>query len=552
LINKARPGIIVLLAMGIYSLWSCTHDKSDGSQKISHVVVIGFDGLSPDGLQNAYTPTFDRLMEEGASTLHARAVLPTSSSSNWASMIMGAGPEQHGITSNAWERDHFTLPTVAQSDVFLFPTIFHLIRKQWDTAEIGAIYHWGGFGRLFEKGAVDYDLHPLNEDETAVMASAYIRKKNPTFTFIHFDHVDHAGHQYGHGTPEYYQSVQKADSLLSRVISAIEETPMNQKTLVLISSDHGGVGTRHGGASLEEIEIPFLMWGTGVKKNYKIKHPVYQYDNASTVAFALGIKPPKAWIGQPVREAFIGFDNEISYPVIEWAKVPVYQPPAKGYAPAGGLYTDTVKVGIRNPNPIGEIRYTLDGSTPTMASETYTDSIEISKNAVLKSVVFNKGLPVSLVSEAFFRIRTKTKKPPVNYALYYLENLSFFPGLENKRPDETGSVFEFTSEEVKEKIKKNTAVHFISNIRIEDKGAYTFFLRSDDGSKLFINNSLVIDNDGDHGVREKDGQITLEPGIHSIGVQWYNGGGDGWLDVYLKGPNMVKQILPPTMLAENE
>ena len=35
-------------------------------------------------------------------SIHARGVIPTVSSPNWASMIMGAGPEQHGITSNDW------------------------------------------------------------------------------------------------------------------------------------------------------------------------------------------------------------------------------------------------------------------------------------------------------------------------------------------------------------------------------------------------------------------------------------------------------------------
>lgn len=236
------------------------------SSHIKHVVVIGFDGLSPDGLQTAKTPTFDRLIAEGASTMHARAVLPTSSSSNWASMIMGAGPEQHGITSNAWERDNFTLPAVTQSEDFLFPTIFKLIKDQLNNAEVGAIYHWGGFGRLFEKSAVDYDMNPETEEETAQVASEYIKTQQPKFTFIHFDHVDHAGHAFGHGTLHYYKSVEKADVLLKEVLQAIETSEMAKNTLVIVSSDHGGLGTGHGGESLQEVEIPFIVWGPTVKK----------------------------------------------------------------------------------------------------------------------------------------------------------------------------------------------------------------------------------------------------------------------------------------------
>lgn len=61
-----------------------------------HVVVIGIDGLSPRGIEMADTPHIDALVASGAHTWKARGVFPTKSSPNWASMIMGAGPEQHG------------------------------------------------------------------------------------------------------------------------------------------------------------------------------------------------------------------------------------------------------------------------------------------------------------------------------------------------------------------------------------------------------------------------------------------------------------------------
>ncbi len=327
-----RP-IVLAMTIGMLSLWSsCSFKKPDNKGLgVEHVIVIGFDGLSPDGLQNSKTPTFDRLIREGSSTMHARAVLPTSSSPNWASMIMGAGPEQHGITSNAWEKDNFVLPTVTQYDDFLFPTIFHLIDAQIPDAQIGAIYHWGGFGRLFEKGAVDYDKNPEDERETAKMASAYIIEKKPKFTFVHFDHVDHAGHEFGHGTSEYYESVEEADQLLAQLMTAIEEAGITENTVVIVSADHGGLGKGHGGESLKEIEIPFIIWGRPIKKDYKIQYPVYQYDNAATVAFALGLKTPSAWIGRPVKNAFKGFGSEDAYSLLEQLKEPVILPASEGY-----------------------------------------------------------------------------------------------------------------------------------------------------------------------------------------------------------------------------
>lgn len=537
------------MAMAFLMLWSiCISAQEPPIPKIEHVVVIGFDGLSPDGLEKAHTPTFDKIIAEGASTMHARAVLPTSSSTNWASMIMGAGPEQHGITSNAWNRNNFTLPAVTQGESFLFPTIFRLIDHTFPETEIGAIYHWGDFGRLFEKSAVDYDINPETEEETAKVASAYIRSKKAKFTFIHFDHIDHAGHEYGHGTPHYYESVEKGDQLLQELIAAIETAGIRDKTLVIVSSDHGGLGNGHGGESLQEIEIPFILWGASVKKGHTITHPVYQYDNAATVAYALGIKPPHAWIGKPVKSAFKGHEYSDAYPTLVQLKAPVVRPQAEGYKKAGGLFDDKAEVSIENPNEEGEIRYTLDGSFPTPSSEYYTNPFPVLGNTIVKSAIFKDNKIRSTVGEAYFRIKPEAMPEPVRYEVFYLKDLALIPPLKDKKADLTGHIFEITSDEIKDKIKAHTAVRFTSLLEVGEKGSYTFYIRSDDGSKLFIDDELVVDNDGDHGVKEKGGSLHLDPGAHEIKVLWFNGGGGGWLDVFYETARQPKQILPSTAL----
>jgi hypothetical protein len=547
-----RPRFIfyffLLQTIGLLALWSCDSRTAETNYGIAHVIVIGFDGLSPDGLRKADTPTFDRLMAEGAHTLHARAVLPSSSSPNWASMIMGAGPEQHGITSNAWERDNFVLPTVAQGDPFLFPTIFGLLDAQRDSVEIGAIYHWGGFGRLFEKHVVDFDVHSLTEEETAVEASTYLTEKSPHFTFVHFDHVDHAGHEHGHGTEAYYQAVEKADALLKQVVRAIEASPMKGKTLLMISSDHGGVGKGHGGESLAEMEIPFILWGAGVKQGYAIKGPVYQYDNAATVAHALGLKPHTAWIGRPVKEAFEGQEAPEDNAMTVYAPGPVFYPPALGYAPGGGLFVDQAQLALQNLTEEGQIRYTLDGSLPTAESPVYRDTLTLRQNTKVRTAVFKDAALASLVTEAYVRVRPKDHEPPIAYELYQMKALSVLPNFQGATPKETGFLYEFSSEELQDRITENTALRARAHITLPQNGRYTFYLRSDDGSALYLNGQLVVDNDGDHGVLEKEGSLELTAGTHLLEVLWFNGGGGGWLDVYMAGADRVKQLLPTTLL----
>ena len=111
-------GVILLISSLFFGFTPLVVSQVSG---VNHVVIIGCDGMSPDGIQKAKTPSMDSLMRRGAYTLRARGVMPTSSSPNWASMIMGAGPEQHGITSNGWRPDKFEIAPTAVGSGGIFP-----------------------------------------------------------------------------------------------------------------------------------------------------------------------------------------------------------------------------------------------------------------------------------------------------------------------------------------------------------------------------------------------------------------------------------------------
>lgn len=275
------------------------------SQPIAeYVVVVGCDGMSPDGVNKADTPEMDALMKAGAFTMRARAVMPTSSSSNWASMIMGAGPEQHGVTSNDWQPDKYDIAPTVKGPGGIFPTIFSLVREQKPDALTAAFYDWGDFGRLFERDMVSVKVDGDGPEDTTEKAIAYIKKEKPLFTFIHLDHVDHAGHEFGHGTKEYYQSVEVADKLIGDVVKTLKDLGIFEKTILIVTADHGGIGKGHGGATMPEIEIPWIVTGPGVAAGKEIKVPVDTYDTAATIAYVLGLKTPECWIARPVKAAF--------------------------------------------------------------------------------------------------------------------------------------------------------------------------------------------------------------------------------------------------------
>jgi predicted AlkP superfamily pyrophosphatase or phosphodiesterase len=272
---------------------------------IEHVVVIGVDGLSPAGIAASETPHIDALVREGTATMHARAVMPTSSSSNWASMIMGAGPEQHGITSNDWERDKHEIPAWETGPEGLFPTIFGTLRQHKPDAVIGVFHDWDGFGRLVDKVSCDTVEDADGPLDATRRAVAFIQARRPTLCFVHLDHVDHAGHSHGWLSPEYVKAVEEADKLIGQMVDAVGQASLAERTLILVSADHGGKEKGHGGNTMAEIEIPWIASGAGVVRGRELKSHVNQYDTAATLAFALGAELPACWIARPVREAFV-------------------------------------------------------------------------------------------------------------------------------------------------------------------------------------------------------------------------------------------------------
>lgn len=306
---KIRQYLLIAVALLVAS---CATDSPKTPQGIQHVIIIGMDGLSSAGLRDASTPTMDSLIAQGSMVWNARTVLPSVSSPNWASMIHGAGPEQHGITSNEWDPDSIGLPPVVRGENGRFPSVFDVVHAQRPNAEIGAVYEWGGFGRLYDKASVSYDAHFNTPDSTAVAFSEYIATKKPVFAFIQLDHVDHAGHHYGHMTDEYLAAIAHADSLVALIVQGITQAGIADQTLLLISSDHGGIGHGHGGEHPEEVTIPILITGPGVKTGYVVQQPTYTYDIAATAAFALGITQPYAWIGRPIKPAFMGFEEPVN------------------------------------------------------------------------------------------------------------------------------------------------------------------------------------------------------------------------------------------------
>ena len=506
-----------------------------GQEDIAHVVVIGIDALSPDGIQKAHTPILNQMLQDGAYSFAARGVFTTSSSQNWASMIMGAGPEQHGITSNGWEKDNFSIvPTRAGPEDF-FPTIFSVLRAAEPDAYIASIYDWGGFGRLFPHSVVDVSIDAEGPQDAVDKAREAFNQHQPRLTFIHLDHVDHAGHAYGHGSDAFYDSVEEADRLIGEIMTGLEEAGMAAQTLVIISADHGGKGKGHGGESMAELEITWIAHGPGVVAGKNLNDPINTYDTAATVLFALGVQQPYAWIARPVGSAFERY-HDASAPLGMYV-------PAPRIVPLGGitLLNEAPTVTMTVDDPEAEVRYTLDGSTPDATSPLYEGAFQVTGNTRVRAITL-KGTAASTVSRVDYRVVAFGQEERVSYT-YYEGAWEILPDFDQLQPVRTGKAYEFHLEGVEGRSEDHFGVRFEGIIQVDQAGSYTFYTRSDDGSKLYVDGTQVVDNDGSHGALEESGEITLEPGRHTVVVEYFENGGGEHLEVLYHGPGVERQML---------
>ncbi|MGX5817221.1 alkaline phosphatase [Chitinophaga lutea] len=284
------------------ALLLCAFSTAMAQQKPEHVILIGSDGFGAYAFAQAKVPTLRAMMQRGSWTLHARSVLPSSSAPNWASMVMGAGPELHGYTT--WGSKKPDLPARVLDEYGMFPTVYSLLRKAKPQSEIGVIYEWEGIGYLFPKGAVNKDLNPDGDMAVSAAAADYIKTKKPTFLFVHLHDVDSVGHKVGHGTPEYYAAVERTDAHVAEILAAIREAGIEKRTTVIFTADHGGINKGHGSISMNEMEIPWIVTGPGVRQGYEVQGSVMTFDTAATIAGMFGLTAPQVWIGKVIGEIF--------------------------------------------------------------------------------------------------------------------------------------------------------------------------------------------------------------------------------------------------------
>jgi hypothetical protein len=198
------------------------------------------------------------------------------------------------------------------------------------------------------------------------------------------------------------------------------------------------------------------------------------------------------------------------------------------------------------------IRYTTDGSDPVAASQLYKEKLSMSENTLLKARSFSGNKPVSeMVTERFEKVEPAPalsifKADPGFQISYYEGDWNELPDFRKLTPKES-EVINLVSPG-KYKGKERYGVLIEGYIQLPVSAIYKLYLSSDDGSALYIDGALAIDNNGLHGMMEKSTTSALAAGFHSIRIEFFEKTGGDDVKLFIESMNMKKQELDAGML----
>jgi hexosaminidase len=198
---------------------------------------------------------------------------------------------------------------------------------------------------------------------------------------------------------------------------------------------------------------------------------------------------------------------------------------------------------IMKPGLAGsKIVYTLDGSEPSPSSPVYDEPFNLSTTTLLQArTLLANGRMSPVITLPFYQVQKNINGLSFRYYEGEWDRLPDFSTLQSARQ---GFVYDFDFTAIPAR-EDHFAVRYQTLVEIPADGHYTFYLSSNDGSKLYLNDRLVVDNDGPHNRREKSAGADLKAGRARMTVEYFEIGGMQELQVSYEGPGLARQVLPP-------
>ncbi|RPI01037.1 MAG: hypothetical protein EHM72_07535 [Calditrichaeota bacterium] len=229
----------------------------------------------------------------------------------------------------------------------------------------------------------------------------------------------------------------------------------------------------------------------------------------------------------------------------DWNSEPIH------FTTTGNLLSPDDSVLVKMDSFAKTIRYTMNNSEPGLDAAPYEKPLVITQPTVIKAIPYYgyniPGNGDSLVIKRLPKLAAELNLADLQNGLgyfYYEGNWDKLPDLNVQTVISSGVATNLKMNERKK--DESFAFRYSGFIDIPKGDIYTFYLSSDDGSRLVIGDKLLIDNDGLHDVIEKNAKAYLQQGKHRIEIIYFQKGGGFDLSILYESADIVKQRVPET------
>jgi predicted AlkP superfamily pyrophosphatase or phosphodiesterase len=255
---------------------------------LSRILIVSIDGCRPDVLLRADTPNIHRLMDAGCFSMWARTTPLAITLPSHTSMLTGVIPRRHEIE---WNKD---LP-LTQPVYPTYPTLFEVAKAHGYTTAMAA--GKSKFHTLAVPESLTWsfitDSEKTEDSDVTREALSIIRQHQPEVMFVHLPSTDNVGHAIGWASKDQLAAVAGADRCIGRLIDALDEAKVLDKTAIIVTADHGGAGKTHTPDDPRARHIPWIIVGPGIRHNVDLTTDydltINTEDTFATACYLLGL-----------------------------------------------------------------------------------------------------------------------------------------------------------------------------------------------------------------------------------------------------------------------
>ena len=287
----------------------------EGATRTPKSLVLALDGLRPDALAYAETPHIDALIAgtwlpgyQGAYSPVAQSLTDanTISGPNHVAIMTGATGAQHGVRRN-W-------------DVFRgyhrdYPHYMKRLEAASPASQTAYLFTWKNDAKIPSGADFIYDGEDIDNvaraasilagdhgDEAGLNQTRWVKGGDIDALFLFLDNPDFAGHAEGFepSIPAYVDAITRVDAQVGVLLDAIKARPTveRERWQVVLTSDHGGYHTHHGGNIAVTHTIPFLVVSPDVRQGL-LPDVIRNVDVVPTVLTHMGVGFPSKLTGTP-------------------------------------------------------------------------------------------------------------------------------------------------------------------------------------------------------------------------------------------------------------